>query len=162
VNGRVKSLKYDKEKILTQAIDRYGYMRVCLCINNKILNKQVHRLVAEAFIDNPDNKPQVNHKDTNKKNNRVDNLEWNTIIENQQHAWEMGLKETVRKQCSTISKKRAKEVKQYDLQGNYIKTWNSTREIERQLKIHHNSISACCKGKQKTAGEYIWKYKDTQ
>lgn len=127
-------------------------MRVCLSNGNKRAYKQVHRLVAIAYIPNPNSLPEVNHRDTNKKNNRVSNLEWNTTLENQQHAWETGLKDKVRKQCSTISKKRVKKINQYDLQGNYIKVWESAREIERQLRINHTNIAACCKRKQNTAG----------
>lgn len=79
-DGQVWSFKTNK--YLKQKIDRYGYPCVSLSINNKNKTMTVHRLVAEAFIPNPDNKPTVNHKDENKLNNSVNNLEWMTVAEN--------------------------------------------------------------------------------
>ena len=77
---------------LTGSPCKGGYLGVFLCKKNyKPIRKQIHRLIAEAFIPNPDNKPCVNHKDGNKRNNHVDNLEWVTYSENQKHSWEYGL-----------------------------------------------------------------------
>ena len=84
--GRVKSLNYrrtGKEKILISSDDGKGYLCVKLCKNNKIKNHKIHRLVAQAFLPNPDNLPEVNHQDTNTSNNCVENLEWCT------HAYNM-------------------------------------------------------------------------
>lgn len=75
---------------LRPAYDSKGYLRVGLIINGKLVTRKVHRLVAIAFIPNPDNKPFVNHKDGNKSNNRVDNLEWSTAKENTRHAIDNG------------------------------------------------------------------------
>lgn len=104
--GRVRSIdrkvnsrngkRLVKGKILKQQVDKYGYMRVHCYMNNKSKQYQVHRLVALSFISNPDNKPQVNHKDGNKQNNRVDNLEWSTNKENVKHAFSIGLKEGIK------------------------------------------------------------------
>ena len=88
-DGFIKSLKHNK--ILIPYIDKDGYSGVGVFVNYKPYYKRVHRLVAEAFIPNPENKPQVNHKDGNKQNNCVDNLEWVTNQENVQHAIKIGL-----------------------------------------------------------------------
>ena len=74
--GRVKSLKFNKENILIPVKQNRGYLFVNLCKNGKVKKYLIHRLVAEAFLPNPDNSPQVNHKDENKLNNNVENLEW--------------------------------------------------------------------------------------
>lgn len=94
--GRIKSLK-DKngkyrEKILKQCITQKGYLSIYLSLESKKYTYTIHRLVAQTFIPNTENKPQVNHIDGNKTNNRVDNLEWVTNQENSNHAWKYGLK----------------------------------------------------------------------
>lgn len=91
--GRVKSLKRKSEKILSLDKDRNGYMNVKLSKDGVIRKFKVHRLVALAFIANPDNLPEVNHKDGNKANNCIDNLEWTTRSQNMRHAYDTGLKE---------------------------------------------------------------------
>ena len=97
-HGQVKSFKYGMERILKPKLGGIGlkYQYVGLYIDGKIHQVRIHRLVALAFVDNPDNKPQVNHKDGNKLNNHFDNLEWVTAKENQQHAWATGLNESRR------------------------------------------------------------------
>ena len=161
--GKVKSLErtrkggYNsnvkvKEKILNFLINKNGYLYVNLYKNAKSKHKFVHRLVAEAFIPNPNNLPQINHKDENKENNCVDNLEWCTNQYNMNYG-------TLRKRViKTQTIKFGKKINQYDLQGNFIKQWNSGREIERNIGIFHQNILACCQGKTKTCGGYIWKY----
>lgn len=101
--GRVKSLERKdflghrrKEKILKQKINKYGYKALSLWKNAKKIDCVVHKLVASAFITNTENKPQVNHKNGNKTDNRVENLEWCTNKENSVHAWRNGLMETTR------------------------------------------------------------------
>lgn len=130
---------------MTPNVNKKGY----LTVNIKGKTTYVHRLVAEAFIPNPDNLPQVNHKNTRKNDNNVSNLEWNTNKENMEHSWKNGLRD-----------KMYTKVLQYDLQGNFIKEWSSIKEVKEQLNIRHSSICGCCKGRYKTAGGYIWRYKD--
>lgn len=84
--GNVKSLKYNKERILNKELSK-GYYRFSLCLNNKTTHFLSHRLVALHFIDNSLNKPCVNHKDGNKLNNSIDNLEWCTHSENENHSY---------------------------------------------------------------------------
>lgn len=79
-------IKPTKGKVLSLTLKNNGYKTVMLCVNDKRKRFHVHRLVAQAFIHNPENKSEVNHKDGNKENNNVANLEWNTLQENREHA----------------------------------------------------------------------------
>ena len=153
--GRVRSLlkwyplqnRYvQRVKILKNNVMSKGYLGVKLCKNGERTFK-VHRLVAEAFIPNPDNKPQVNHINGDKTDNRVENLEWCTSRENTEHSRITGL------QLPTA-------VLQYDLEGNFIKEWASIKEAQEATNSRH--ISMCCRGhtKYRTSGGYIWRYKD--
>lgn len=147
IYGNVKSLNYNhtkKEKVMKPAIAKNGYLRICFKKNGIKKNFSIHRLVAEAFIVNEENKTQINHIDGNKENNCVNNLEFCTPKENIQEAYTLGLI------------KRRKEIAQYDLKGNFIKKWAGMREAERALNI--TGIWHCCKGIKKTAGGYKWKY----
>lgn len=90
--GRVKSVKYRRPRILKPRLDNHGYYRVALVNGKRIKECKIHRLVAEAFIENPYNKPTVNHIDGNKRNNRVENLEWATSKEQMEHALATGLR----------------------------------------------------------------------
>lgn len=103
--GRVKSLKFGKERILKPVLQSRGYPTIFISQKDKKCKQvRVHTLVALAFIQNPANKPQVNHIDGNKLNNHIDNLEWVTIKENIQHAWDTGLFEDKRKKCAASAK----------------------------------------------------------
>ena len=126
-----------------------GYLQVGLHKNKKEKKFFIHQLVAKAFIRNLERKPQVNHIDGNKENNKVDNLEWCNNSENQIHAYKIGLK-----------KKRSFEIIQYTLDMKRVKKWNCVSEIEKSTGFHYQNISACCKNKQKTAYRIymeIWK-----
>ena len=123
-----------------------GYLQVCLTKHNKQHSFRVHRLVAECFIDNPENLPQVNHKDENKQNNNVDNLEWCTNDYNTHYG--------------TGILRRSKAVIQKTKDGSIIKRFESVSEAFRNTNISRRSITRCC-NKQKhylTAGGFIWEY----
>ena len=106
-----KSLK-KREKILKPSLTHKGYLRVYLSKESKKSTRLIHRLVAEAFIPNLENKETVNHIDGNKTNNRIDNLEWLSNIENQRHAWKMGLKKGLRGERNPLcGKKLSNETK---------------------------------------------------
>ena len=140
------------ERILKPATHERGYLFVQLCVNKKIMRRYIHRLVAEAFISNPQHKETVNHIDGNKKNNNIENLEWCTYSENNAHAYKKLGK-------NQKNKKGSIAVLQYDLNGNFICEYPSIREAQRKTNIR--SIGAVCKGKQNRsqAGGYKWKYK---
>jgi hypothetical protein len=152
--GGVKSIRRDK--ILTPKHNHDGYLRIQLWRKQNVVFISIHRLVAEVFIENPENKPFVNHINGIKSDNRVENLEWVTQSENINHAWKNGLSKP------QINGKHSKAVDQLDLNGNYIKTFPSTMEVERQLGIPHSQISNVCKGKKNynTAGGFKWKYSE--
>lgn len=158
--GNVKSLpkfrvKYHTgEIILKQQNSANGYKQINLYKNNKHRTEKIHRLVAEAFIPNPENKPEVNHIDGDKTNNYIGNLEWNTRKENGKHAWNIGLF----KHYSPPPPKQKKKVNQYSLDGKFIRTWNGLVDASRELNISHDGICNCCVGRQKQCGGYIWKH----
>lgn len=166
--GEVKSLIDNcgnaRELIKTKRIANNGYHYVNLWNKSKMKSIKIHRLVANAFIPNPEDKPQVNHKDGNKKNNHIDNLEWVTGSENVMHALKTGLKSMPTGENNYMYRRHGKNnphsisVNQYDLNGNYIKTWDNIKEAETGLNI--TRISAVCRGVagRKSAGGYIWKY----
>lgn len=149
--GRVKSLPRNttKEKILKQCKNKYGYLHLNLCNDGKVKLFTVHKLVALAFLENPLNLPQVNHKNEIKTDNRVENLEWVSPKENTNYG-----------SCiERRSKTKSIPIIQLDLQENFIREWQSTIQVEKELNIYATSITACCKGKIKTCGGFIWRYK---
>lgn len=131
-------------------------MQVGLTKESKIKTKAIHRLVAETFIPNINGFPQVNHKDGNKENNNVNNLEWCTNEYNMEEAWRLGLRNSIFKKGKEHH--RSVAVKQYDLEGNLIKQWYCVKDIERELGFDNRNICACCRHKRPTAYGFIWKY----
>lgn len=127
-----------------------GYLRVTLSKNGKQVSKRVNRLVALAFIPNPDNKKEVNHKNGKKWDNRAWMLEWNTPKENSTHARKTGL----------YKGKPKKPILQFDLKGNLIKEWDCGLNAGRKLKIARSGICLALKGKLKIFRGFIWKYKE--
>lgn len=166
--GRIKSLEKmvvsknhsiqkRKERIIKSSPNNRGYLKIGLSKNNKRKFYRVHRLVAQAFIPNPDNKPEVNHINEIKTDNRVENLEWMTRKENCNYG--TALERMVNTKIEKgIIEKLCKPVLQYDLDGNFIKEWDSMREAERS-GYDRKGIYKCLRGEQKMSKGYVWKYK---
>ena len=150
--ANVKSLKLwtgskyiDKERILKKIKYKNGYEYVVL--KNK--RHLVHRLIAEAFLPNPNNFPVVNHVNGKKTDNQAGNLEWCDYSYNEKAAYLIGLK----KGC-------CKKIIQYNKNHQKIKEWESITQASLDCKISLSNISECCLNKRKTAGGYIWKFKE--
>lgn len=157
--GRVKSLdrwvvykdgkkRLFKGQLLISVRNRDGYMRVCLHKDSLQYNKCIHRLVAEAFIPNPNNLPMVNHIDEVKTNNRVDNLEWCDAQYNAIYGT------AIQRRLEKYKKK----VNQYNKDGVFIKQWDSPKDAADCLGIDRFHIYHVCKGERRFAGGYIWRY----
>ena len=165
--GRVKSkerytkqrngMNLRKEKLLTPQKDHKGYLYVRLYNENGWKYFKIHRLVADAFIPNVNNKPTIDHINRKKDDNNVHNLRWADYIEQQNNKDKTKSIENMRIIGKKPYKNRAKKVKQYDLENNFIKEWISSREASHALKISETAISNCVNGISKKAGRYIWK-----
>lgn len=143
--GQVYSIT--RKKIMKPLEDEKGYLRVELRCGNKRKVKKIHRIVAETFIENQLSKKEINHKDGNKQNNTIENLEWCTRSENLIHAYSSGLK-----------KQRTKAVIMRTIGGEFIKMFQSQTEAEQITGVCQGSISRCCLGRSKTAGGYVWQW----
>ena len=146
--------KLEKRKT---TISKFGYERVALYQNKKHHIIAVHRLVAMAYIPNKNNYPTVNHKNENKLDNNVENLEWCSYGYNINYGSRN--RKVSEKLIAYKTKTVGKKVKQIDINsGKVIKIWDSTREIERTLGIAHSNIRAVCNGERKSRGGYKWEY----
>ena len=158
--GHVKSVeRYKRNNAGTQFVnerlrvltpDKDGYLKVCLSKDGKHYVRSVHRLVAEAFIPNPDNLPVINHKNEDKQDNRVENLEWCTVQYNTMYG-------TGRIRTSM---KQGKPVEQLDLDGNVIDEFYSMCVAAKITGVPQPNIHKVCNGVRRTAGSYKWRYKD--
>ena len=148
--GRVKSFRKKEPHILSSCVGKHGYNVVLLHDGKgKRKNERVHRLVAQAFIPNTNNYPYINHKDENKTNNRINNLEWCTAEYNSNYG-------TCKER---IGDSNSKAILKYDLEGNFICEYKSMAEAERIEGINHATISICCSGRVSYQCGYIWVYK---
>lgn len=170
-HGRVKSLPrprhgghnhyMSKEKIRAASVNNMGYSVVLLYKNKVYDRRYVHRMVAMAFIPNPDDKPLVNHIDNNPKNNHIDNLEWCTQTENMQHAVRMGRHKSPFKGKYGAANCRARAIKQFTLSGDLVAAYDSMCLAKCATGIDNSAISMCCSGRRKTAGGYKWSYAES-
>lgn len=155
--GRVKSLERNivkgrgglykiEEKILKGGKDGKGYLFVHLYKNRKQKNYYIHRLVASAFLDNPNNLLEVNHKDEDKTNNQLTNLEWCTSQYNNNYG--------------TRNERIQKTILQFSLDCEFIRKWDSATQVRKEMGFIQGNISSCCKGRLKSAYGYKWGYAD--
>ena len=160
INKQGEIYSESSKKFLKYQEDKDGYFYINSTGRGIKTTHRIHRLVAETFINNPENKPQVNHIDGNRKNNHVDNLEWCTQSENIQHSYNIGLKNgpTYWKGKKGKLHPNSKKLGQYDLNNNLIKTWDNAKEVNRKLGFNSNNISMVCREERKTAHGYKWRY----
>ena len=140
--GKVWS--YRAQKFLKPVKDKDGYLCVNLTVKRKAKHCAIHRLVAEAYIPNPENKTDINHIDENKEHNYISNLEWISHKDNCNHGT----------RNKRIAEKNSIPIYCEELD----KVFPSAHEVERQLGIDNSHISMCCRGKRKTCGGYHWRY----
>ena len=161
--GRVKSLervvnypkctKHVKEHIMSGSDNGHGYLTVMMRVNNKGVRKYIHRLVAQAFIPNPKNLPEVNHKDENRSNNNVMNLEWVDYLTNRTYGTRL-------RRLSDSNTKHVCIV-QYSLNFDYIREYKSPKQAVDDLGVNNtNNIYKCLNKQANTAYGYIWRYKE--
>ena len=134
--GKVWS--YKSKRFLTPEDNGHGYLRVNLCKDGKDKKYMIHRLVSEAYIPNPNNLHEVDHIDNDKNHNYVNNLQWLSHKDN-------------------VRKGRIKPILQLDLDGNFIKEWESAADVGQEVRAN---IVHCLKGRKKSAYGSIWKYKE--
>lgn len=176
--GRVKSLKFGREKIIKHSICK-GYCRLQLCKEGKTKQYLVHQLVAQTFIPNPNNYIFVNHRDENKQNNMVSNLEWVTqeynanfgtrneriskahkgIKHTQETKYKIGKAHKGKILSQEHKNKLSKPILQFNGEGTkIIGKFNSAKQVERELGIKQSNICACLNGKRKSCGGYKFMY----
>ena len=153
--GRVRNSRTGRIRKIT--FDQDGYLQLSLFRKGSNVCRKVHRLVAMAFIPNPDNLPCINHKDENPANNCVDNLEWCTHQYNNNYGNRI---EKYRK--SNTNGKKSKPVLQYTLEGEFVREWPSVMEIHRKLGYSQGNISSYCRGETNSSYGFIWKYKQPE
>lgn len=162
--GRVKSLdrrnninQLVKGRIMKLEIHKSGYVSVGLSKNGFVKRCLVHRLVGQAFIPNPDNYPQIDHKDSDPLNNNVSNIRWVTPSQNvnTEHRRSLVI-------VATVNGKNSKPVLQYTLDGEFVREWPSTMEIQRVLGFSNGSIGRVCRGEYRQSNGYLWRYKNSE
>lgn len=174
--GRVKSVDRQvrkenyfrtvRENFLKQRLGKHGYVQVTLCKDGRMKTYLIHRLVAKAFIPNPESKPYIDHINTIKTDNRTDNLRWVTRKENGQNP----LSRLHRSECQKGEKNcmygkfgkehnRSIPIVQLTMDGKYIRGWDCTRQVERELGFRSNNICSVLRKRTNSAHGYKWMYK---
>lgn len=169
--GRIKSLDRIEKINGWQRIKRgkelipyncgAGYLVVCLAKNGYKRKFYIHRIVAETFIPNINNKKEVDHIDTIVTNNRIDNLRWVTRSENHLNPITRERRREVAKhikKASGANHHRSRPIYQYTLKGVFIKNWESSIQIEQSMNISRRCVLDCCRGKYEKSHGYIWRY----
>jgi hypothetical protein len=161
--GRVRSMdrvdsagRHLSGVILNQSMKREGYLKVALCREGVAKTLTVHRLVAEVFLQNTDNKPQVNHLNGIKTDNRAVNLEWATKSENLKHKYRVLDFESPMTGKFYGSNPNSKGVRQYSLDGDYIAEYSSMKEAAEAVGCKPNGVSRACSGELRQSGGFRW------
>lgn len=175
--GRVRSIdryvlqggkqRHVREKIKKQVLNAYGYPCVCLCKNKVSRLYPIHRLICEAFIPNPENKPCVDHINTDRTDYRLENLRWVTFKENSNNpiTKERAYKNSHSEEALAKSKRTKiknngitapKKIYQYTLDGTFVAIFESARCASKITNIHPSDINSACVGKKASAGGYLW------
>lgn len=157
-SGKVRTLPHTTNGITVPSTElktsmhkSHRYIRLRLYKNGESKDYMLHRLVAQAFVPNPCNKPQINHIDGDRANNSASNLEWCTQAENNRHAIDMGLQNPW-----IMIQARKKKILQISMSGEVVKEWESMTEAAKALGLQVSNISHCCKGRIKSTGGYKW------
>lgn len=158
-NRRIKYIK--KGRVLKQTKNSKGYLCVSIHKDGKQRVIESHLLIAKTFLPNPENKPQVNHIDGNKKNNCIENLEWVTARENLLHAFRTGLNPGSRPWAGITGKDHIRSIPiiMCSMSGEEIREFDSLTQAANFIGVSSSHISQCAKGKRNLCGGYKWKYK---
>lgn len=152
---------HKSKKFLKHGRTPQGYVMIYTWCNGKQSKQLLHRLLAISFLPNPQNKPQVNHKNGIRNDNRLKNLEWVTDSENKKHGYRVLGNKSAMKGVTGKDNANSKPVNQYDFKMNLIKCWSSIADVNREIGISVPLISMCANGKIKTAGGFLWIFPDT-